>query len=541
MMKRLFTVMLFLLVFSAPAFAQNTDTDPAAYLPARTPFYFELRGEAGFTTLEQLLNLSTMPSGIAQTSILDAQLTPLISDSFPGVDFRSDILSWAGERIGVGAATFPPLDATQAPDFMIVLPIRDERRALLFVQWIAGVAALDASGSIPVYRGNNGLSIAVGTSAVWLSTEAGIERLLSGGAPENLAQNPAYQQVRAALPADAPLTAYLSGRYLAELPASPLDASPLLAPAQMLLQAALRLHPAQSEAEDALMALPSLNGIGATAQVTNGVLDVTAALSLEAEYPAPTLATGTAGTALLNLIPGDSSFVFASYDVTTALLAGGLTAAWGTPLASDLSSTAELAPAREAVSVERILAQVQPVMRQAESTLGLSLDELYALVNGEYALAAFPRSDGTTTAALYLQTANARRLIEALETASRRILTSPTPAVQWFTLERANVGGVEVAFVSGQGLSERVALALLDGMLVVTPESALQHVLEAASGATPSPAIQLSGAFGEAQEAFFYAMPEQLGIGSGLASLWGTLDARENGLFVLRLQGRISG
>lgn len=549
-MKRLLIVACILLIFSAPALAQDTSTDPAAYLPARTPFYIELRGEAGINVLETLINLNNRNAGLPESSLRTETITPLLNDAFPGaseIDFQTDVLSWAGDRIGIAMTAVPLIDATQAPDMMLVLPIRDPAGAQAFVQRVASSAAPEDAGGVQLYRGNE-LSLAVGTSVMWLSTHAGIDSLFSFGAPEHLTQNPAYAKIRAALPADAPLAAYISGRYLSGIGGALENFSLKASSLSQLWQTLLRLHPAQSAAEDALLASPNLNGIGAAARINDNILDITALLSLDAQYPAPTLPTATAGSTLLDLIPDDSIFAFASYDFTAALLSGGLAAAWVTPVRSEVISevvntlpemTPDAVPAATTtpITVESIIAQVQPVIRQAESTLGISLGELYRLLNGEYALAAFPNIDQQAAWALYIQSSDPQRVIAALETASRLILTSPSPPVQWFTLESANVGGVDVAFISGQGLDEKLAFGVLNNnTLFITPESALQTVLLAATSDTTAstPILDAQADIAGEQEAFFYA--ESM---FALGNAWGSLDVRENGLFALHLSAAL--
>ena len=549
-MKRLLIVGCILLILSAPALAQDTNIDPAAYLPARTPFYIELNGEPGFDTLETLLNLNGQSVGMPPSDPF-VELTQLLNNAFPGepgIDFQTDVLSWAGDRIGVAAATLALIDASQNPDFMLVLPIQDPAGAQAFVQRVASSAAPEDAGGVQLYRGNE-LTLAVGTSVMWLSTHAGIDSLFSFGAPENLTQNPAYQKIRAALPPDAPLAAYVSGRYLSSVGNGQEIQNPTAPYPSLIWQALLQLHPAESAAEDALLALPNLNGIGAAAQLTDNTLDVTALLSVDAQYPAPTLPTTTAGTALLNLIPDDSNFAFASYDFTIELVAGaawsGVIAPASNAIINRLNATPQETLTEIPVqlnSVESIIEQVHPVIRQAESTLGISLDELSAVLNGEYALAAFPNADQTPTAALYLQSSDPQRVIAALENASRMILTNPSPPEQWFTVERANVSGVDVAFISGQGLSERMALGILEGnVLLVTPESALQHVLLAATSdmTASTPILDAHGEIGEGQEVFFYADLLRVGA-SSFSSLWGTFDVRENGVFAVHLTGQLA-
>jgi hypothetical protein len=560
-MKRLLIVSILLFAFTSitlPAVAQTATVDPAAYIPARATIYIELRtDESGIAVLDGLTDLTTAISGMTQGSLIDDLVMRHVTELLPGVDFQADILPWLGERMALSAATTMGTNP-QPDDFVFVLPIGDAAGAQAFVERVAGAAPQDAGG-VQVYTIGDA-KLGVGTAVMWLGTGTTIDSLFSF-ALENLSQDPSYQQVRGALPTDAAITAYISGSLIADAVQQSSSESSM-PDAAVFWQAALRLHPAQSAAEDALLALPSLNGVGFAVQITETQVDLTAALSVNAQYPAPTLTTASAGSALLDLLPADSMFAFSSYDVpVVSLLFGGLFA----PLASidtqeildNIVSGLEGTPAPtptptpvpELVTVDTILAELEPVVRQAESTMGLSRNELYALINGEYALAAFPNG-ANVGVALYLQSADPQRLIDTLDHVSHLLLTNPDPVEQLFTLEQTTISSTEVILVSSPNLSERLALGILNGnVLFITPESSAQHVTEAASDTTPSPATPLRDQFGSGQEAFFFADLPALQaafsalVGEGestpppLSSVSGALDMRENGLFVLRISG----
>ena len=158
----------------------------------------------------------------------------------------------------------------------------------------------------------------MGASVIWIGTQQAVNDAIS--AADHLAEAPAYQKLRAALPADALVTAYLSGASLADALAQHQASSPAGSPsAETLLEAAFRLHPAQSAAEDALLKFPPLDGVGMTFEMDGSGLHLTAAVSVDAQYPAPTLTTATAGAGLLDLLPADS---FAVFELLTHLAAG---------------------------------------------------------------------------------------------------------------------------------------------------------------------------------------------------------------------------
>lgn len=553
-MKRLFIVGFFLLLFTNMAVlgakAQETPVDPAAYTPARATRYVEMRSdESGLAALDAL---SQTAGGAESGALIDSMVAPRIRQWLPDVDFRADILPWLGDRFAMSAATTQA--GTELDDFVFVLPIGDAAGAQAFVEHVARGTAPEDRGGVQVYTIGTS-KLAVGGSVIWLGAGTTIDSLFSF-ALENLSQNAAYQQVRAALPTDAPVTLYVSGNFVASEVDS-IFGTPTGDPTLgALWQAALRVHPAQSAAEDALLTLPPLNGMGLAAQSSDAQADFTVALSLNAQYPAPALPTTSAGTALLDVLPTDSTVVFTSYDLGVPLLAGAGIAVLTQPVMGETFSsvintldanaaTPTPMPTPEAMTAETMLTDVEPALRQIESTMGMTLADLYPLINGEYAFVQFPNGEGTGQA-LYLQSANPQRLIETLERVSHLVLANPDPVEQIFTLEQTTIATTAVTMVSSPYLSEPLVIGILpENVLFVTPESSAPHVLDAATAAVPSPLAAMRDADGTAQEAFFVLSGNELQtlsaiiIGSGVpapfSSLSGTLDARENGLFVLHL------
>jgi hypothetical protein len=553
-MKRSLIVCFFLLLLTNAALlsvqAQEAPIDPAAYTPARATRYVEMRSDE--SGIEALDALSETAAGEGSETLIDSMVAPRIRQRLPDVDFRADILPWLGERFAMSAATAQA--ATELDDFVFVLPIGDAAGAQAFVERVASGAAPEDRGGVQVYTIGSS-KLAVSDTVVWLGAGTTIDSLFSF-ALENLSQNAAYQQIRAALPADAPVTLYVSGSFVASevdsifgMPTS----DPSLA---TLWQTALRLHPAQSDAEDALWALPPLKGIGLAAQSSATQADFILALSVNAQYPAPTLPSASAGSALLDMLPTESTVVFTSYDLGVPLLAGAGVAALTTPVVGETFSTIintldtsaatpTPPPTPGPVTAETLLAELQPALRQIESTMGMTLADLYPLINGEYAFVQFPNGEGSGQA-LYLQSANPQHLIETLERVSHLVLANPDPLEQIFTVEQTTIGNTAVTLVSSPYLSERLALGILPGnVLFVTQESSATLVLDAAAAAASSPHTAARDAYGTAQEAFFFLSGNDLQalsaliIGSGVpapfSSLAGALDVRENGLFVLRL------
>ncbi|MEP7290440.1 MAG: hypothetical protein ABI835_01600 [Chloroflexota bacterium] len=142
-MKRLLTVCISLLIFSAPAFAQDATIDPAAYLPADTGIYVEIRtDESSLSTLNLLASFSSSlsrPFAPSPGDVVDSTLTPLLSSLLPGIDARADVFPWVTDRIGISAevTAFPGL--LPGSSVIFVLPIREPAGAQAFVQRAAWV------------------------------------------------------------------------------------------------------------------------------------------------------------------------------------------------------------------------------------------------------------------------------------------------------------------------------------------------------------------------------------------------------------------
>jgi hypothetical protein len=177
--------------------------------------------------------------------------------------------------------------------------------------------------------------------------------------------------------------------------------------------------------------------------------------------------------------------------------------------------------------------------------MGMSLDELVTLVNGEYAFAVFPGRGPTTGTALYLQTSDPARLISMIELVSERLLTDPA-GTRLIRVERTAISGTDVALVRVQGGTPLALGVLNGGVLFATSESSVERVLAAAGAAEgASGAVAATrAAFGDAQEALVYLDAQlidlyNLGYERSPALPFQTfeaaLDVQENGVVVLRL------
>ncbi len=242
-MKRPIYFLIILLVLAAPAWAQD-GIDPAAYVPSSTPVYLELdtsaAGQQAFTAAANLwLGMIGVPF---QAPDSQTALDLVVANRLPAVS-SVDIVSWVGSRAALVLNEGTTLGIS---DFAFVLPIADAAGAQAFVDQLRQSATDQASsGSVTLYYADT-YTVAVGSAVIWLGSPAGVDALFHAP-PENLAQSPGYQRVRAQLPA-APITGYVNGAWLqSELAALGDQGSPALA---AVVEAALRLHPVEFGVQD---------------------------------------------------------------------------------------------------------------------------------------------------------------------------------------------------------------------------------------------------------------------------------------------------
>jgi hypothetical protein len=441
--------------------------------------------------------------------VIQDALNPSLDVTFAPIDVETDVLPWLGDSIGIAVFASLEVDPQQQPtDYALALPIADAAGAQAFVERVAGEAVAQIGGAA-VYAVELS-SLAVSTETIWIGSPRGVERTLNELAGGSLATDEGYNRVRTHLPEDALIAGYADGDWmraqaaLLEAPASPGFASPA-----SLFEAALRLHPAQSEMEGAILQMPQVIGAGFTIDDVNGELNLNAVALVDANYAAPTLASGTAGAALLDLLPENSVFVFDSYDVSllaipfsgvfvfTSVVSGTFA-----PIVSALQDQAAPTPTPTPTptpvpppTTDELVSQAQPFIEQVETVLGMSLPDLYSLVSGEYAFAIFPSGEAAQPTqpgyAFWLQTTDAESLL-GLEDPLQLLLglSSGGTAVQ---TETAVIGEVEVNFLGIPNAADRLVYGILpENILFITTESSLSTVLAAASDET---SIRQSEAF----------------------------------------------
>jgi hypothetical protein len=144
-----------------------------------------------------------------------------------------------------------------------------------------------------------------------------------------------------------------------------------------------------------------------------------------------------------------------------------------------------------------------------------------------------------------LQSSDPQRLIDTLDHVSTLILIDPTAGTPLIGVEHQTISGVDVALLGVPGAGERPAIGILGGnTLFVTMESAVAKVISASTQPSTTPALNWRDAFGEGQEALLYADIRTIDLYSTrqervpplpVSTVAGSLDMRDDGLFVLRL------
>ena len=539
-MKRPIFFLIILLALAAPAWAQDA-VDPAAYVPSSTPIYLELdtsaAGQQAFTAAANLwLGMLGVPF---QAPDSQTALDLVVANRLPAIS-SADIVSWVGNpaALVLNEGANPGIS-----DFAFVLPIADEAGAQAFVDQLRQrTFDHEKYGSVDLYYAGV-YTVAVGSSVIWLGSAGGVDALFRA-APENLAQSPGYQRVRAQLPA-APITGYVNGAWLqSELAALGDQGQPSLA---AVIEAVLRVHPVESAFKTALLDGAPIDGLGIAVQANDQGMTADLAFALDAQIDTP-----DAPLTLAQLAPADSFVVLDSYDVTALTASVGGVASLLLPVQYvSAPSSAELSaptatPPPPPDPAQALIAQVQPIITQVESLAGLSLDDLYGLIDGEYLFAVFPGDDGSTGAALWIDSSDPARVIDALETASKLVLTDPS-GTQLVDVERTTVSGVPVAFVSLPGGVERLAIGANDTALFFTSERFVQQVIDAPA---QSDARAWASAFEAGQNAALYLDPHVLDAAVlqqvrdpalPLTEIDGGLSISSDGVFKLHFTGIVGG
>jgi hypothetical protein len=390
------------------------------------------------------------------------------------------------------------------PDFAAVAPITDAEAAAAFVARLDDlVTGVETSGDATIYEIEDYVVVHT-PRVVAFGTPTGIDAIMD--VDTALADDAAFNATRAALPPDPLASIYISGRAIREAADESLPDSGMGFPGPTeLFETALRLHPAESAMEDALLQWPAVNGAAGAIYIADDRLDITGVVSLDAEYPAPTLATSSAGTGLITYIPQDAYSVFASYDSLGTLGIGagsiGFLAFMGPAIGNifdEIVSSLDATPGPTPTplptptpiptpSADDLLDQVQPFVQQAEAFLGVELGALYELMSGEYALAMFPVDNPDTQnfgVALWIQTRDPAGLSRVFDNAMAAAIKQMSMGSST-TAERTQetINGLDMTVWSVPGEDESLVYgALADDVFVITVRSSFDAVANALRG-----------------------------------------------------------
>jgi hypothetical protein len=418
---------LILLALHLPVGAQSDMFDPAAYMGANVVLYVEMQiDDAGRADFEQLV--TGLQSVVGATEMNTLSIEAMIGGNIPGVSFDDHVAPWIGDRVG-GGAGYAPDTLTNFEDIMIVLPIADADAFAASQDLLTAELTEASSGDgFTLYETDGFMEVAILTDAVVVGTPGVLDRAQAAQAGESLADDARFNRIRAELPQPALAMVYVGADGLRESVGE--EGIALMNDG---IELATILNPGESEFEAALNSIDWIDGIGAAVEVNDTRIDFTSVVALDATYAEPELPTASAGTRLLNEIPGDSIMYFGSYNggvnysvVALALLGPAIGNIFETIVAS-LESGATPAPTPTPPPTPTVQERADEIRTEINGMLalvGTNLDELAGLLSGEYAVAIFPGLEGTTIGAQlnglggaqWVNTSDPARLIEILET-----------------------------------------------------------------------------------------------------------------------------
>lgn len=550
-----------LMIAVMPAGAQDS-VSPAELVPANIAAYIEVQtgAEADFREIVRILaRLTDDPNPEAQVE--EITLENAVAQILPGVDYNEAVAPWLGETIGfaafTGEASFDFAQGVMIAPASDPAALASSRDAL-----VADLTELSTQGEATIYELASGSRLAVLPNAVVLGTPDEVEAVLAvqAGAP-SLARNDAFNNVWAALPADAPMKFSFSGEEL-RAEARPED----LLNFSRTIEILFRINPVTSEMEQALLTADWFGGFGGAIALVDNRLDFTGVYVINAQYAAPTLPTDSAGAALFPYIPGDAVLVLDSYDATSVIMGVGGVVLLGpaiqnvfdsivTQLENPSMTPPPTPTPRPTPTVDEIFdEQIEPLYTQVEAFVGTDIEELFSLLSGEYALAIFGGLEGTLmgsdtmglTAGLWLQTSDPERVIELLDTSLERALAmaggSNAPERREETLNNR-----QVVIWSDPTMGDVIAYGILsDDVVFLTVGETAPIITQAAlgDGVLPQSATfpgDLIESWGSGQEGVLYMDANTMGMLyaeptlSKLESLVVSVDAQANGVFVMHL------
>jgi hypothetical protein len=286
----------------------------------------------------------------------------------------AQLRAWLGPELAVGVLDVPA-DGTDPP-VLGFAEVRDRAQLEAALKQSKDTKALGTSGDYDLFGSGSDATIAISADTALVSNsraavDAAIARL--GGSGDKLADVPAFQDTMSKLASDNIVVGYAPGSTLPKLLAA---------------------------------GRKSARGI-TQAQISQLAPNLAAVRSLGLSFGATENGLRLRGTVLLN---SDASGLPAEY--TPALLERVPASSWLAASFGDLSANAKSGVEQVLASNPDAKAQVQ----QVESALGVTLDDVYALIGGEHALYAGPGAP--VSAGLILKPADLAR-----GTATLRALT----------------------------------------------------------------------------------------------------------------------
>src|SRR5262245_2749305 len=208
-MSRFLLIVVILTVFIQPVIAQD-GSDLAARVPDSVSLYAELRVDENLEAdLQDLAALTAPWTGVSPEAGMS--FNTMLRQILPGATFEDDILPWIGGRVGM--VVFGDFMQSE-PDYAAFAPVTDAEAAEAFIARLSSYFPdSDTDGDVTVYR-NNTYQLVSAPDFVAFGTPAGVDRLMNFDEGASLADDAAFVETRAALPADSLTFVYISGRWI---------------------------------------------------------------------------------------------------------------------------------------------------------------------------------------------------------------------------------------------------------------------------------------------------------------------------------------
>ena len=327
--------------------AAGTDGRGAHAFPAATAGFLDANIDENSTAWKQLLAIGArFPSWPKFAGEIQKGMAGQTGAGSPSV---AQLRSWLGPELAVGVLDVPA--GGSDPTVLGFAEVRDRAQLEAALKKDPDTKALGTSGDYDLFGNGGKATVALSSDTALLSNsrpavEAAIARL--GGTGDSLADSPAFQDTMSKLAADNIIVGYAPGSTLPKLVAKGQKSAQGISQAQI-----------GGQLTSQLAAVRSLGfSFGATdkgVRIRGTTLLDGGASNLPVEY-APTL---------LDRIPA-SSWLAASF--------------------GDVGGNARNAVAQALAANPDATTQVQ----QVQSVLGVTLDDIYALLGGEHALYAGP-------------------------------------------------------------------------------------------------------------------------------------------------------